>query len=415
LSRSDSRLDTAGKSRRRLDVLALPRYSAAAPSSRYRFGQFLPALAGSGIDVEVKPLFDDWYMASLRRGERPPLSLLAGAYLGRIGGALARRRPDLLWIEKELLPFLPWQLERALIGGGIPVLLDLDDCQFHRYDQHRWRWVRALLGDKIDRGMAAAGLVTAGSPYIAERAASAGAARIVTLPTAIDLTRYPVAPAPRLSRRDDFVIGWIGTPGNTRYLLELEQPLQRFAREANLRLVVIGGWPGALAGRLAGVAIEYRDWTEAAEIAELQAIDVGIMPLPDQPWERGKCGLKLLQYMASWKPAIASPVGVNTGLVEHGKTGFLAQTADEWLVALRQLSAAPALAQAMGAMGRLRIESDYALEVIAPRLVQLMLDAAGRALDLEAGFVRRGVPDGGAQPSFNSRSISTARNRAGPP
>lgn len=403
----------------RLHVLALPRYSEAAPSSRYRFGQFLPALARSGIDVEVEPLFGDWYMASLRRGERPPLSRLVGAYLGRIGGLLARRRPDLLWIEKELLPFLPWWLERALIGAAVPVLVDLDDCQFHRYDQHRWRWVRALLGDKIDRGMAAAGLVTAGSPYIAERAASAGAARIVTLPTAIDLTRYPAAPVSTPSRRDDFVIGWIGTPGNTRYLLELEQPLQRFAVEAKFRLVVIGGWPGALAGRFEGVAIEYRDWTETAEIAELQALDVGIMPLPDQPWERGKCGLKLLQYMASWKPAVASPVGVNTALVEHGKTGFLARSDDDWLVALRRLNTEPVLARAMGAVGRQRIESDYALDVIAPRLAQLMLDAAGRVLDLEpgleAGFARRGLPDGGAQPSFNSRSISTARNRAGPP
>jgi glycosyltransferase involved in cell wall biosynthesis len=100
------------------------------------------------------------------------------------------------------------------------------------------------------------------------------------------------------------------------------------------------------------------------------------MPLPDLPWERGKCGLKLLQYMASWKPAIASPVGVNSIVVEEGVSGFLARNTAEWLAALRRLHADPALRQSMGAAGRARVAKSYSLDVLAPRLAQLLRDAA---------------------------------------
>ena len=359
---------------RRLDILALPRYGRTAPSSRYRMLQFVAALHEQGIDVEISPLLDDWYMERLLAGQRMPKARLVGAYLDRIRRLLQQRRPDLIWIEKELLPWLPWGLERLLLGWSVPVLLDLDDSQFHRYDQHRSALVRTLFGTKIDRGMAAARLVTCGSPYIAERARRAGAGRVTSLPTAIDLARYPAQPKPRDPGCQDFVVGWIGTPGNTPYLAALDAPLRRLAAETRLRIVVIGGRPGILPG----LPVEYRAWHEATEIADLQDIDVGIMPLPDRPWERGKCGLKLLQYMASWKPTIASPVGVNTLVVEQGVTGFLAETPEDWLTALRRLRDEPALCQAMGAAGRRRVEAAYSLTVMAPRLAALMREAAAQ-------------------------------------
>jgi len=124
--------------RRRLDVLALPRYGRTAPSSRYRMLQFVPQLSELGIDVEISPLLDDWYMASLLAERRPSAGRMAAAYLHRIRLLLRRRRPDLLWVEKEALPWLPWRLEQAMLDTGVPVLLDLDDSQFHRYDQHEW-------------------------------------------------------------------------------------------------------------------------------------------------------------------------------------------------------------------------------------------------------------------------------------
>jgi glycosyltransferase involved in cell wall biosynthesis len=358
---------------RRLDVLAYPRYGRTAPSSRYRMLQFLPMLRDRGIEVEISPLLDDWYVAGLLTGSFPPPLRVAAAYLRRIWRQLTRRKPDLVWIEKELLPWLPWGLEKLLLGGAT-VLLDLDDSQFHRYDLHDRALVRWLLGRKIDRGMAAAGTVTCGSPYIAEHATRAGARQVVSLPTAVDLARYPaVMPERSATKRNEFVVGWIGTPSNTRYLAALEAPLRRLAAEIELRVLVIGGRPGVLQG----LPVEYRSWSEASEIADLQEIDVGIMPLPDEPWERGKCGLKLLQYMASWKPAVASPVGVNATIVEPGVTGFLARDEEEWLAALRRLQADPALRRSMGEAGRQRVEAQYSLAVLAPRLADIIRQAAG--------------------------------------
>lgn len=360
---------TAGAGR--LDILAFPRYGRAAPSSRYRMLQYVPLLRAQGIDVEVSPLLGDWYVERMFAGQPTAPARMAAAFLHRMRHTLCRRNADLVWIEKELLPYLPWPLERLLLGGR-RVVLDLDDSQFHRYDEHRSRLVRGLLGDKIDRGMAASRIVTCGSPYIAERAQRAGARQVIDLPTAIDLARYPSRPTPENPGRDEFVVGWIGTPGNTRYLAEIAEPLRLFAAEAPLRMILIGGRPG----ELPGLPVEYRDWSEAAEIELLQEIDVGVMPLPDLPWERGKCGLKLLQYMASWKPAIASPVGVNSIVVEEGVSGFLARNTGEWLAALRRLHADPALRQAMGAAGRARVAKAYSLDVLAPRLAELLRDAA---------------------------------------
>jgi glycosyltransferase involved in cell wall biosynthesis len=104
----------------------------------------------------------------------------------------------------------------------------------------------------------------------------------------------------------------------------------------------------------------------------LQDIDIGVMPLPDTPWERGKCGYKLIQYMACGKPVVASPVGVNSEIVRHGESGFLAETDAEWEEALTMLAADPGLRQRMGAAGRRRVEEEYSLQVQAPRLIELI-------------------------------------------
>jgi glycosyltransferase involved in cell wall biosynthesis len=351
----------------RIRLLALTRYSRLAPSSRYRLMQFVPILSELGIDVEIDELFGPWYMDCLLEGRRRPLRKLASAYLDRLRRVLRSDSSDLLWIEKELLPWLPWRLERWALASAPAYILDLDDSQFHRYDQHRWGLVRSMLGNRIDHAMASAALVTGGSAYLADRARRSGARRVVELPTVLDLSRYPAIPPPPVPR-EEFVIGWIGLPQNGRYLEALRAPLAQFAAETNVRIVIVGGRPGVLDG----LPVEVRAWSEASESADLQEFDVGIMPLPDRPYERGKCGLKLLQYMASWKATIASPVGANVGIVEHGKSGFLATTPDEWLDALRRLHADPGLRERMGRAGRQRVESDYSLSVTGPRLAAII-------------------------------------------
>lgn len=355
----------------KLKVLALTRYGRLAASSRYRLLQFLPAFSAAEIDVAVKPLFDDWYIRSLVEGRRPSEAKIVAAYLMRVLNLLGRQQPDVVWIERELLPWMPWMLERLLLRHRAPTILDLDDSVYHRYDMHPSSIVRKFLGRRIDQAMAAATVVTCGNPTIAKRAYDSGARRVVELPTVIDLARYPAEPAPQLPN-DVFTIGWIGSPQNSPYLEALRQPLTQLAAESQIRILVVGGRPDVLRG----LPVEVRPWSEDTEVAALCEMDVGIMPLPDLPFERGKCGLKLLQYMSAWKPAIASPVGINTHIIEAGVSGFLAVEPDEWLASFRRLRDEPALRQVMGTSGRRHVEREYCMRRASARLIELIRELA---------------------------------------
>jgi hypothetical protein len=118
-------------------------------------------------------------------------------------------------------------------------------------------------------------------------------------------------------------------------------------------------------------------WSEDSEVAMIQSMDIGIMPLTDSPWARGKCGYKLIQYMACGLPVVASPVGVNADIVEHGVNGFLATTEDEWRQALTTLLRDPDLRRRMGAAGRRKVETDYSLQVWGPRVAAIFHEIAG--------------------------------------
>jgi glycosyltransferase involved in cell wall biosynthesis len=356
-----------------LRVLLLSRYGRKGPSSRMRHDQFLPRLAADGIAVDPTPFFPDSYLESLYAGRRWPLSKVAGCYARRVAALLDARRHDLLWIEKETLPWLPFAVERLLLAAAPPYVVDFDDAWFHHYDLHRRPLVRRVLGDKLDRLMRGAALVTAGNDYLAERAEQAGARRVAILPTVVDLDRYPAPPVAAAPRRTGPLrVGWIGSPATARYLDLLAEPLTRLTAEQLIRPVLIGAGEGALPGLNA----DRIPWTEAGEVAALAGIDAGIMPLIDSPWERGKCGYKLIQYMACAKPAIASPVGVNPAIVEDGVTGLLANDPSGWEAALRTLATDHGLCRRMGEAGRVKVERTYSLQAVIPRLAGLLRSAA---------------------------------------
>ncbi len=350
-------------------VLLLTRYEPMGASSRYRSYQFLPYLQGQGFEVQAVPLLGDAYLRARYTGEGVSRGSVTAAYGRRLGQLLRSRRFDLVWLEKEALPWLPSGIEAYLLATGAPYVVDYDDALFHRYDQHPSWAVRALLGRKIDRVMRGAALVIAGNGYLAARAEAAGARRVAILPTVVDLERYPPVPA---TNNGTFTIGWIGTPVTARQHLEtIRGPLETFCAGGTTRLVAIGS--GDLGWR---VPVEVRAWSAATEVADLQGIDVGIMPLPDSPFERGKCGFKLIQYMACGRPVVGSPVGVNDDLIEPGVNGFKATTPEEWIGALGALRSSRDLRRRMGAAGRGQVERAYSLQVAAPRLAGLLREAA---------------------------------------
>lgn len=350
------------------NVLLLTRYERLGASSRIRFLQYLPALEREGLTFDVQPLLDNDYVRSLYGGPKVGAGRLLRAYWRRFGALRRRLKYDVVWLEKEALPWLPTFMEIARLQG-MPYVVDYDDAWFHRYENH---WLRPLLGGKIDAVMQVADTVVAGNQYLARRARQAGAHRIEIVPTAIDLDRYqhlPVAPA-----GDMLTVGWIGIPLNAHYLNIVEPALRMLEGERRFALHVVGA---PVPDALAGLPAQSFPWTEDSEIERIAAFDVGIMPLHDTPWERGKCAYKLLQVMAAGKPVIASPVGANAQVVQHGVNGFLADTPEEWAQALRRLTD-PDLRRQMGAEARKTVENQYSTTVVRPRLAAILAAAAGR-------------------------------------
>jgi len=281
-------------------------------------------------------------------------------YVKRLLSVWTWRRADIIWIEKELFPFLPAPIELMLLCRK-KVVIDIDDAIFHNYDLHPSWIVRRFLGRKIDTLFRRADLVVAGNQYLANRAINAGAKRTAVVPTVVDLSRY----LPKLRETTEWRlrttppirIGWIGSPATVHYLALIREPLQRLSRLANIRLVVIGGGFSPMEG-VAAVNIA---WDEATEAANIRSFDIGVMPLIDDAWERGKCGYKIIQYMACGIPSVASPIGVNTEIIEHGINGYLASTNDEWFDRLRSLVLDPDLRFEFGARGRKRVLEKYSL------------------------------------------------------
>jgi glycosyltransferase involved in cell wall biosynthesis len=349
-------------------ILLLSRYSRLGSSSRVRSYQYLPHLKANGIDVTVAPLLGDDYIRDVYAGRRKNLGDLLSAYLRRLWYLIKSDHFDLLWIEYEILPWLPAWAEAILSRLGVPYVVDYDDAVFHRYDMHPNSLVRGLLASKIDAVMSRAALVIVGNDYLADRAMRAGAKRLECLPTVVDLDRYPVGPK---GENSVFTIGWIGSPITARYLHAVEPALSEVCKSSNARLVLVGS--GQV--KLKGVPLEIRPWLEETEVVDIQSFDVGIMPIPDDPWSRGKCGYKLIQYMACSRPLVASPVGVNQKIVENGVNGFLATTIRDWGNALQALRDSSNLRKCMGRAGRHKVEMEYCIQVTAPRLVSLLRSA----------------------------------------
>lgn len=352
-----------------MKALFVTRYGRLGASSRMRSLQYLPWFERMGIDCSVAPLFDDNQLAERYRANGYGLANLARSYGKRLLHLLQRHRYDVLWIEKEALPWLPASLERLLLRG-VPYVLDYDDAIFHNYDRHSSALVRRLLGRRIDHLMAGARLVVAGNAYLAQRAIDAGAPCVEIVPTVIDLDRYS-AEQDFCSGAEPLRIVWIGSPSTTRYLKLLGAPLAELSRRFNIKLRVIGG--GALS--MPGVDIEVVRWSEESEAACIRECDIGVMPLLDSPWERGKCGYKLVQYMACGLPVVASPVGVNNEIVSAGVNGFLADSNNGWVKAVGELLTDAMLRQKMGAAGRKRVEQQYCIQHTAPRLAALLRTA----------------------------------------
>ena len=300
------------------------------PSARLRILQYIPLLKEAGLAVET---------IEIPKSGRLRWSLFRGL-----------RRFDVVVVHRKLFAWLELAFLRRNVSS---LVFDFDDALMVRVP---WRGkprsrVRAA---RFRRTVARADALIAGSSHLLDCANAPGKPTLL-LPTPVDLTSVPpCGPAREEGRR----LGWIGQKSSLPYIEHIAPALKELcARNPKLTLRIIA--EGAI--QLEGVRIEHVPWQAAGEWSDLGEVDVGLAPLTDDPWSRGKCAFKVLQYFAVSRPVVASPVGMNAEVVRHGDTGFCARTQPEWVAFVEKLLADQELRQKMGAAGRRLVETSYSL------------------------------------------------------
>lgn len=352
-----------------IKVLGLALYGPLAASTRYRLGQYVPGLASQGIDLQICHLLGDDYLRRRFSGGALPIAAMLHAGLARLADLWQQDEYDVAMLHCELFPLLPGWMERALIRK--PYVYDFDDAFYLKYRSGRMGLARPVLGRKFDTVMAGAAAVTAGNRVLAQYARQYNA-NTHDLPTVVDAGRYLPRPASRGGKA--FTVGWIGSPSTASYLSELVAPLMAIGQEGPVKFIVIGG----KAPVVPNVTVVEIDWNEHNEVDLINSFDVGVMPLPDDDWARGKCAFKLIQYMACGVPVIASPVGANADVVNE-ECGLMAATPQEWTAALRLLRDQPEKRAEIGQAGRERVVRHYSLSRNLPVLASAICEAAGKS------------------------------------
>jgi glycosyltransferase involved in cell wall biosynthesis len=345
-----------------------------APGQRFRFEQYLGSLRGRGIQCDYSWALDaDDSRVLYSPGRVPQKALLSLRLLAkRWLETFSVRKYDLVFVQREALYFGGPFLELHAKKCGAKLVFDFDDAiwlaDMSAFNK-RFRWVKSPA--KVPRMLAAADLVLAGNRYLADYAASYNQ-RVQIVPTTIDTDLYQ----PRPARPEGPVcIGWSGSFSTIRDL-RLALPTLRRIRARfgdRVRFKVIGD----ASFRDEELGVTGQAWRSETEVADLQEIDVGLMPLPDNDWSRGKCGLKGLQYMALGIPTLMSPVGVNAEIIQPGTNGYLPRTDEEWERSLAELIESADLRAKIGAAGRARVEQHYSVRAWRDRYGDMLAGLVG--------------------------------------
>ena len=359
-------------------VLVLAPYPATAPSTRFRIVQLQPELSRLGVGTTLHPFLSEaGYRTVLRGGILAAVNAVVGGFEG-LRSVLGRARSyDVVLVQRGISLLFDRRFLDALGATGVPVVYDFDDAVFLPQERGR-RWVEALRDpDGTTRAFcSAARVVLAGNDYLAgfarEALGRADHGRVRVLPSVVDTDRFVPSSRPHAGLP---TLGWVGSDTTVPYLEELLPALDELARRVPHRLVVV---TGSRRPRLPGVDFDLVRWRPEEEVTAFQGLDVGLYPLDDSPWSRGKCGFKAIQYLACGVPCVASPVGVLGDIVQPGETGLHASSLAEWVEGCARLLSDPAERTRMGEAGRVLVESSYSVRRGAPVLAAALEEAAER-------------------------------------
>ena len=352
-------------------VLALSPIPEEGAGCRFRIAQFMPYLRSVGIHVTLRSLFTaDFFNLVYRHGHYlRKASGFARLAVKHLASLRDLGQFDAVLLYREMLPIGPAVVERLLaMRARPPVIFDFDDAIFLPSVSDANRPIAALKQPgKVATIIRHSTRVIAGNEYLAAYARRFSDA-VTVIPTVVDTTRF--VPSPSVlsnngSAGQPPVVGWIGSPTTAQYLRRLAPVLESVGRDHRFALRVSGvAEPIAVPG----VAVEQPAWTLEREVELFNRCDVGVYPLIDDEWARGKCGFKAIEFMACGVPVVASAVGVNRDIIEDGVNGFLAANDNDWTDRLGRLLSDRELRRRMGAAGRATIEARYSLHVHAPTL-----------------------------------------------
>ncbi|MFH0963246.1 MAG: glycosyltransferase family 4 protein [Planctomycetota bacterium] len=313
------------------------------PSARFRAVEMAPQLLSFGVASEVRAI-------GRHGAERKAVFREAAAYDVVV---LARR----LLTGRDLR-----QLRRA----ARVLIYEFDDAVMYR-DPRRGRPKSLVRRLRFRNAVRSADAIIAGNHILAEEARRYCEAPVFVVPTAVDTQRYR---ATRGDRHPEVSVGWLGSRGSVWYFDRFADVWERVSEEMgdSVRFRVVCDVPPTWRSAL----LDYIPWSPEAELAALSSFDVGLMPLTDDPFSRGKCACKILQYFAAGLPVVASPVGMNREVVTPGVTGFLAEEPEQWAEYVGRLATDHTLREKLGAAGRELVARDYDVRIVARRLAQIL-------------------------------------------
>lgn len=365
----------------RLQVLALSPIPEEGAGCRFRIAQFIPYLKSVGIDVTLRSLYTaDFFHLVYKRGHyAEKTSRFATLSIKHLASLRDLRRFDLVLLYREMFPIGPAIVERLLaMRSRPPIVFDFDDAIFLPSVSDANHFIGALKRPgKVATIIRHSDRVIAGNAYLADYARRFNEA-VTIIPTCVDTMKFvPAASSenggPPRQRRP--VVGWIGSPTTASYLRGLTGVLQRVHEKHAFMFRISGAGEPV---QVPGVETQQPAWTIHTEVSLFNTCDVGVYPLADDEWARGKCGFKAIEFMACGVPVVASAVGVNREIIEDGVNGFLASNENEWVEKLDRLLGDADLRRRFGKAGRETIEQRYSLRVHAPALASTLTSVARR-------------------------------------
>ena len=354
-------------------VLALvPSVYDTSPGQRYRLEQWEPLLRERGVEITYAPFESEELHATVYAQGRlvEKLKLVTRALRRRSSLLSNLKAYDLVYIFRETALLGPAFFERLIHRSGVPFVFDFDDAVFVSYKSPSNGYLSYLkFAGKTVTSCRLAAHVMAGNPYLATYARRVNQ-NVTIIPTTIDTDKYKPLAYDRESR--PIVIGWTGSYSTVQHLDTLRETLKKLAGQTTFRLRVIG----TPSYQIDGIDVEAMPWRAHTELEDLSKIDIGIMPLPDDNWSKGKCGLKALQFMALGIPTVCSPVGVNTEIIQDNENGMLAGSEEEWIKKLSILLESPERREQLGRAGRRTVEQKYSAVSQAPRVYEIFKSVA---------------------------------------